>query len=290
VASSGGDAQRIAGHIIAVARALGRSTPAPRDHPYFGLDAPSPPPVALLERLTAAGIFRKYEYVLAIGSGLGAIARWLARSRGCRVVGITDGAAAARGARLLTLRAGLDDQVDTVTAAARRLPVRTETFTHVWYIDSIGGAPPAERVATLREAHRALRGGGLFAALETVAAPPGSEPAAPRPDDDGVVRRPDGQPLASVATCIDTLVAAGFTDVRCEDASALVPLGPDPFDDARARLLARIAEREGAHCGYVRAHHAAARLAAATREGRARTYLFFAGRGGGRSAAAVGAS
>lgn len=282
--SSGYDAQRIAGHIIAAAQSLGRSTPAPRGQPYFGLDALSPLPVALLERLTAAGIFRKYEYVLEIDTGLGARARWLARSRGCRVLGIASSAAAARAARLLTLRAQLDDQVDTVPAAAVRLPVRTEAFTHVWCIDTMGGGLPAERVARLREACRALRAGGLLVALETVVAP-GPGRADQRQNDAGCIMRPDGLPLASVPVCSDALAHAGFIDVRAEDASALLPVGPDPFGAARTRLLARIAEREGADCGYLRAHQAGAGLAAANREGRVRTFLFCARRpeGGARS-------
>ena len=260
------DPERIAAHIITVARSVGRATPSPPEHPYFDLDTFAPLPVALLERLAAAGIFRKYEHVLAIGAGLGATARWLARSRGCRVLAIATGHAAARAARTLTARVGLDEQVETVAGDPRQLPLRTAAFTHVWCLDLLATMPPGGRVPALREAGRALRPGGLLAVCETVVASGAPDPPT----------APGTPALPSASSCQGALAEAGFVNVHDEDASALLPGGPDPFAPARERLLERITALEGPDCEYLHAQAAATRRRADHRKGHLRTHIFFA--------------
>jgi SAM-dependent methyltransferase len=265
--------QRIAAHVAAVAREIARSTPPPRDHPFFGLDAINPLPIAALERLAAAGIFRKYELVLELGTGLGATARWLARTRGCRVVGIATTAAEAIAARGLTLRCRLDEQVHAVAAGRDALPLRGEAFTHVWCIEHLLTTPAPQRPRVLRAAFETLRAGGYFVAQETVRVGPRR---AARHDPPG-----RGDPLASVPTVeehIAMLATAGFADVRVDDVTALSSDIHDPFDGPRAMLAARIAAHEGTDCEHLLTERRYAALAVARRSGDLRTVQLVASR------------
>src|SRR5512145_289634 len=92
---------RLAAAIQAVVRAHAASAPPPRGLPYLGLERASGTGTHLLDALSARGIFRKYEQVLDLGTGLGGTARWLATRLGCDVVGVAASAAAgAAGAEL----------------------------------------------------------------------------------------------------------------------------------------------------------------------------------------------
>lgn len=257
----GRDAPSIAAHIVELTKTLARTTPPPPDQPYFGLDALDPLPVPLLERLTATGIFRKYEFVLELATELGAAARWLARGHGCRVLGIAPTAAAATAAGLLTRRAALTGQVGTVVSDGAHLSVRAGTFTHVWSIDGLLHLrDPAPLFA---EAFRVLRGGGRFSAQETVATEPRCEPGVDHVS-------------ATAQQYVEALRTAGFVDIRAEDMSGHVWETPLALEGARAKLLQRIAEEHGRGCPYLQAYGRRAAIAAARRRGLLRTYHFTA--------------
>lgn len=153
-------AVRLAGAIMEVAREMKRTVPVPRAAPYFSLDSDVAYDLSVLDSLSSRGIFRKYELVLLVRSGLGGTARWLARRLGCRILGLDADVARTRAARILNDRAGMGDEVYFAAGACEELPLRERTFTHVWMID-----PSAhERTPkALREALRVLRQGAHFA-------------------------------------------------------------------------------------------------------------------------------
>jgi len=97
--------------IIDVTRELARSVPPPRGAPYFYLDAEVTYDFRVLDALCARGIFRKYEFALDIGSGLGGRARWLAARSGCRIVGVDPRPSAVVAATTLNRRAHMDEHV-----------------------------------------------------------------------------------------------------------------------------------------------------------------------------------
>ena len=154
------DAVRVAATIVDVARHLARSVPAPRGAPYFYLDSEASYDLRALDAFSARGIFRKYEFALDIGSGLGGRARWLAARTGCRVVGIDPRPPVIAAAQMLNRRARMDGQVEFQVGRPDCLPVRGRVFTHVWIVDV-----PADLgiIPTCVEAFRALRGGAHFA-------------------------------------------------------------------------------------------------------------------------------
>jgi len=147
-------------HIIEAARHVARSTPAPRGTPFYGLDADAAYDLRMLDAFCARGIFRKYEFALEMGSGLGGRARWLAARSGCRIAGVDARLPAIAAARLLNGRAGMDDQVRFHVGRLDALPLGARIFTHVWAID-LPRALHTDDV--LAEGWRVLRPGGHFA-------------------------------------------------------------------------------------------------------------------------------
>jgi tocopherol O-methyltransferase len=148
---------RLAAAIVEVTRELRRTTPAPKAAPFFGLDNDEPYDLSVLDDLSSPGIFRKYELVLLLHSGLGGSARWLSRRLSCRVLGVDSDTARVRAAQRLSRRAGMTDLVSFTVADPEELAFEERVFTHVWIVEP----PAAYRSPTaLREAFRVLRSGG----------------------------------------------------------------------------------------------------------------------------------
>jgi ubiquinone/menaquinone biosynthesis C-methylase UbiE len=152
--------------IDVLSRTLRATGPAPRGMPHLWLEHASGTGAHLLDRLSAHGIFRKYEHVLDLGGGLGGVGRWLALRLGCTAVSTTPNADDALDGALLTRRAGLDGSVHHLPAHAEALPLATASFTHVWMVESLAALPHPE--AALAEAFRVLRPGGHVALQELV--------------------------------------------------------------------------------------------------------------------------
>lgn len=152
--------QQLALAIETVTRALAQSVPPPRHAPYFLLDGTSGYDLGVLDRFLGHGIFRKYEFALDLGSGLGGRARWLAARSGCRVLGVDARPAATAAAAALNRRARMDGQVMFCAGALTSLPLRERIFTHAWLPDTTL-EPDTGRV--LAGALRVLRRGGHFA-------------------------------------------------------------------------------------------------------------------------------
>ena len=161
-----GDPARLAALIQDVVRGLVAGAPPPPTLPYLGIDHPSGTGLHLLDGLSTRGIFRKYELVLGLGTGLGASARWLATRLACEVVGIAASPAEALAANVLTRRARLASQVRVIPAEPSRLPLRRAAFTHAWSVEAL--ARLDDPAATLAEAWDAVRPGGTLAVQEIV--------------------------------------------------------------------------------------------------------------------------
>lgn len=151
---------KLAEAIVEATRLLARSIPPPRGAPYFFLDSAAAYDLRVFDNLSARGIFRKYEFALDIGSGLGGRARWLAARTGCSIVGVEPSVAAVGAAMMLNRRAHMDGQVRFQVGRPEQLPLCDRAFTHVWLLDiDDDGALPA----VVGEAFRVLRHGGHFA-------------------------------------------------------------------------------------------------------------------------------
>ncbi len=99
--------------------------------------------------------------VLDMGCGNGTIAMWLARSRGCKVVGV-DLSSVRIGNAQTALQAATDLQhlVSFERASATELPYDDNSFTHVWSQATIYHVH--DKDAALQEAYRVLEPGGVF--------------------------------------------------------------------------------------------------------------------------------
>jgi SAM-dependent methyltransferase len=202
--------------VLELARTLTLTAPPPPPLPYLGMDQPTDTGSHLLDGLAARGIFRKYEQVLDVGAGLGASARWLAARLGCEVVA-TAGADEAAIALALTRRTALAAQVRHVAADPEALPVAAARFTHAWIVEALPRVRDA--VATLAEAHRALRPGGTLAVQDLVLADTARPVVVP------------GWRFARLAVRVAQVAAAGFVDLDVRDVSA-------EADERAARVVA----------------------------------------------------
>ena len=197
--------RRFAAALASATNEITRRTPAPRDFPFFGLEHPEGTGAKLLERLSELGIFRIYERVLDLSSGLGGPARWLARRRACAVFSFDASHDRAAASRLLVRRSHLDAVVTVGLAAFGRLPVRDASFTHAWSVEALGF--DTDKATVFAELFRVVRPGGHVALQEWV-------------------RTASSPPLASgayeaVEHYLEGLRAAGFADARAVAAEAL---------------------------------------------------------------------
>lgn len=214
-------AASLAAVIQELVRVHASSAPAPRALPYLGLEHASGTGFHLLDALAARGIFRKYEHVLDLGTGLGGTSRWLAARLGCEVVGTATSVAEAIAGSELTRRARLAAQVRLVPADEHALPFRDGCFTHVWILEALPRCAQLER--SLAEAARVLRRGGTIAVQDLIGVRPVSVP---------------GWRFSHDATV--ALRAAGFVDLEVRDRTPDSEERSSQVTAARARLHARL--------------------------------------------------
>ena len=197
--------RRYAATVAEVVKEISARSPAPRALPFFGLDLPEGCGSTLLDRLSDLGIFRVYERVLEIGCGLGGASRWLARHRGCRVVGVTPAFATAAGANVLTRRAHAEERVSTAVAPLQQLPLEPGACTHVWSVESLHRE--TAKAAILREAFRTLRPGGYVAVQDWMLA-------------DGAVA-PKGGCFEPLSAYVEALRTSGFIEITAVEGTQL---------------------------------------------------------------------
>ena len=251
---------RLAAAIETLARAHKAAAPLPRGLPYLGLEHASGTGFHLLDALAARGIFRKYEFVLDLGAGLGGTSRWLVARLGCEVVGTAASRAEAEAGESLTRRTGLSAQVRLVPADPAALPFRAAHFTHVWILETLPRL--RDPLAALGEAHRVLRRGGTLAIQDLV-----------RPEARSAPEIPGWRP-STTAERAAALERLGFIEFALRDRTAEAPERSAQVLAARDRLLARL--RRDARCAQLVREREA--LAAALADGALRVVQIVARR------------
>jgi ubiquinone/menaquinone biosynthesis C-methylase UbiE len=122
--------------------------------------------VAALETLaTKAGIESRH-YVVDLCSGMGGPARYLARTRGCRVVGIDLTASRHQGAVRLTRLVKLGHRVSFCRADVRDIPFPDNSFDVALSQEAFAHIPDKPRLVA--EAVRVLKPGGTLAFTDIV--------------------------------------------------------------------------------------------------------------------------
>jgi SAM-dependent methyltransferase len=193
--------------LIETLKTFGRTVPAPRNDPFYGLDRRSDLPLRTLDRMTARGDFRKYVFVLDAGGGLGGVARWLTLTYGCRVLVLDVLPRVLATGRRLTARARLGSRISAVAGSFEAIPVRDGAFTQIWSVEALHHAEDRRRA--IAELFRVLRPGSTLALHEivrcsaTVPSPPG--PWRHGTEDEYVA----------------ALTDAGFTNVESDDVTGM---------------------------------------------------------------------
>ena len=211
--------------------------PFDQDH-YGGLAATA----ALADRagITAA------SRVLDVCAGLGGPARYLARSRGCRMVALELNHGRAAGAADLGRRVGLAARVQVVRADAQALPFADACFDAAVSQEAFLHVPDKARL--LAECRRVLRPGGKLAFSDWIAT--AGLNAAER---DLLWRGIAAQALIDVPAYRAGLEAAGFRVVAVEDLSQVwIPILEERlrmYEGLRREALA--ASGVDAHADYV---------------------------------------
>jgi len=215
--------------LVATLKTLGRTVPASRTDPFYGLDRNGGPSLRMLERMTAHGDFRKYVFVLDAGGGLGGVARWLTLTYGCRVLVLDLLPRLLASAQRLTVRARLDRRLTAVAGTFEAIPVRDATFTQIWSVEALQHAHDRRRA--LGELFRVLRPGSTLALHE-------------------IVRRTDSVPViggpwrhGTKAEYLDLLAASGFTTIESDDVTAEPADGSAVTRSAEEALVRTLAER-----------------------------------------------
>ncbi len=211
--------------------------PFDQDH-YGGLAATA----TLADRAGVTGASR----VLDVCAGLGGPARYLARSRGCRMVALELNHGRAAGAADLNRRVGLAARVQVVQADAQALPFADAGFDAALSQEAFLHVPDKARL--LAECRRVLRPGGKLAFSDWVATP-----------DLGAAEREllwrgiAAQALIDLPAYRVRLHEAGFRSVVVEDLSqAWIPILEDRlrmYEGLRREALA--ATGVDAHADYV---------------------------------------
>jgi tocopherol O-methyltransferase len=116
--------------------------------------------IALVERLALRAGIRSSSRVLDVGCGLGGSAIWLAKERGCSVVGITISPVQLEMARNQANKEGLGGRLQFRLEDANSLTY-VESFDVVWVIEC--SEHLFDKPAFIRHAAAALRPGGILA-------------------------------------------------------------------------------------------------------------------------------
>ena len=150
------------------------------------------------------------DEILDIGCGIGGPARYVARTYGCRVVGIDLTAEFCEVARRLNQAVGLGDDIHIEQASATGLPFAASRFDGA-YSQNVS-MNIADKAAFFGEAHRVLRPGAAFA-LSELSLGDGGAVIYPTPwSEDGAHSF-----LITEQQTVAGLEAAGFTVVSVKD-------------------------------------------------------------------------
>jgi len=165
------------------------------------------------------------ERILDMGSGIGGPSRYLAKTFGCRVVGLDLTPEFCRVATMLAARTGLSDQVEHRQGNALAMPFVEASFHVVWSQNVVMNI--ADRGRLYGEIRRVLKSDGRYAFSDVVAGP-GGPPHLPLP----WARDPSTSFLLTAEATRQKLEAAGFRLAVLEDQTA------DAFAKTQARANA----------------------------------------------------
>jgi len=118
---------------------------------------------ANLNRIMARkAVLDENAHVIDLGCGNGNTSIWLAKTTGCRVLGVELSGVRVKNAQdaLANEESRLKQRVSFEKASVTNLPFEDESFTHAWSQATIYHVPDKEKA--LREAHRVLKRDGVF--------------------------------------------------------------------------------------------------------------------------------
>ncbi len=151
--------------------------------------------------------------VLDVGSGLGGAARFLARTRGCRVTGLDLSEEYCQVAEMLSARVGLGERLTFRQGDALALPFADGSFDVVW--SQHASMNIEDKAGLYAEMFRVLRSGGYLAIYDVMAGA-GGAPVYPVP----WAREPSISFLMAPDALRRCLAGAGLEEVSWRDRTA----------------------------------------------------------------------
>jgi len=174
------------------------------------------------------------HYVLDVGCGYGALARFLAQTHGCTVLATNISDKELDWGRELTAEAGLQDKVQFEWADFHELPYKDGTFDFYWSQEAFLHA--ADKNKVLSEAYRVLKPGGKLVFTDLLV-----RHGTPQADREKIYDRVKSPDMWDAPDYQDALKKVGFTIEQHEDWSDNVAL---TYAWVRGQLEQRRAEFE----------------------------------------------
>lgn len=156
------------------------------------------------ERMAEGVELGRDDTVLDVGSGYGALARFLARRYGCEVVASNISERELEWGRELTAEQGLDDKVRFEWADFHALPFAADEFDFYWSQEAFLHA--ADKSTVLAEAHRVLRPGGAIVFTDLLV-----RDGTPAADRERIYERVKSPDMWDTGPYLAALEGAGFT-------------------------------------------------------------------------------
>ncbi len=153
--------------------------------------------------------------VLDVGSGYGALARFLASRYGCDVVASNISERELEWGRELTAEQGLDDKVRFEWADFHDLPFSADAFDFYWSQEAFLHA--ADKATVLTEAHRVLKPGGAIVFTDLLV-----RDGTPEADRERIYERVKSPDMWDTGAYLAALDSAGFAIETHEDWSGNV--------------------------------------------------------------------
>jgi cyclopropane fatty-acyl-phospholipid synthase-like methyltransferase len=178
------------------------------------------------------------DHMLEIASGSGGPALYLARKYKCRITGLDLNEEGIKTANQQALNAHMTDVRFQFADVNQRLPFENETFDAVMCMDSMNHF--GDRLLVLREWHRVLKAGRrtLFTDPVVITGPVSNEELAARSNIGFFIFIP-------LEITQKFIREAGFTLIRCEDATANIELTSGRWHAARQRHRQDLIKIEG---------------------------------------------